>query len=60
MKWNSELFEIFKIYGKFFVHCFGIFGFKEIWETFFTDFVNYLVKIFEDRFILEKFWKNCN
>ncbi len=60
MKWNSELFEIFKIYGKFFVCFFEIHAFKEIWEIFFIDFVNYLVKIFEEKVISESFWKNCS
>ncbi len=48
---------MFKIYSKFFVE---IYGFKEIWETFFIDFVNYLVQIFEDKVISERFWKNCS
>ncbi len=39
---------------------FEIYGFKEIRGTFLVDFVDYLVKIFDDKVISETFWKNCS
>ncbi len=47
------------MYSNFFLRFFEIVSFKEIWETFCTDFVNYFVEILRMKLFRKDFGKTA-